>query len=58
VLWNRIRRIRIFLALMNQNPVPFVSGTDLDPYIIKQKYVRKTLIPTVLRLLYDFFYLR
>jgi hypothetical protein len=45
----------MFFALLNLEPNPFVSGTDPDPSIIKQKYVvRKTLIPAVLGLLYDF----
>jgi hypothetical protein len=39
-------RIRMFLALLD--PDPAVRGTDPDPSIIKQKIVRKTLIPTVL----------
>ncbi len=42
-------RIRLFLGLPN----PLVRGTDPDPSIIKQT-VRKTLIPTVMSLLYDF----
>ncbi len=51
----RIRRIRMFLGLPHPDPNPVVGDTDPDPdpSIIKQK-VRKTLIPSVLRLLYDF----
>ncbi len=42
------------------DPDPLVRDTDpdLDPSIIKQKIVRKTLIPTVLLLLYDFLSLK
>ncbi len=56
-LWpvSRIHRIRIFLSLLDPDQDPIVRGTDPDPSIIKQ---RKTLIPTVLLLLYDFFSLK
>jgi hypothetical protein len=42
------------------DPDPLVRSTDPDPSIIKQKYrvVGKTLIPTHLRLLYDFLSLK
>jgi hypothetical protein len=53
----RVLRIRMFLGL--PDPDPLVRGTnpvlDPDPSIIKQKKVRKTLIPTVLGLLFDFY---
>ncbi len=51
-------RIRIFLGLPDTDPL--VRGTDVDPNpsIIKQKLVRKTLILTVLRLLFDFLSLK
>ncbi len=39
-------RIRRFLGL--PDPDPLVRGTDPDPSIIKQKKVRRTMIPTVL----------
>jgi hypothetical protein len=47
------------LGLPNPDPNPIVEDTDLDPdpSIIKQK-VRKTLIPSVVRLLYDFLSLK
>jgi hypothetical protein len=44
----------MFLGL--PNPDPLVRGTDPDPSIIKARIVRKTLIPTVLRLHYDFLF--
>ncbi len=50
----------MFLSLLDSDPDPLVRGMepdlapDLDPSIIKQKIVRKTLISTVLRLLFDF----
>ena len=47
VLRIRIRRIHMFLGLLDPDPDPLVRGTDLDPFIIKQKS-KKTLIPTVL----------
>jgi hypothetical protein len=47
VLRIRFRRIHIFLGL-----------PDPDPFIIKQKMVIKTLIPTLLRLLYYFLSLK
>jgi hypothetical protein len=47
--------IRMFLNVPDPDPDPLVRGTDPapDPSVIKKKVVRKTLIPTVLRL--DFF---
>jgi hypothetical protein len=60
VLRIRIRRIRMFLGLLDPGPDPLVRGTDPDPAtdpdpsFIKKKLVRKTLIPTVLWLLFDF----
>jgi hypothetical protein len=51
-------RSRILLFLGLPDPDPLVRGTDPDPFIIKQKKVRKTLIPIVLRLLYDFLSLK
>jgi hypothetical protein len=35
MLWIRIRRIRMFLALLD--PDPLVRGLNPDPFIIKQK---------------------
>jgi hypothetical protein len=43
----------VFLGLLDPDPDPLVRGMDPDPSISKQK-IRKTLIPTVLRLLLDF----
>ncbi len=37
VLWIRIRRIRMFLGLLDSDPDPLVGGMDPDPSIIKQK---------------------
>jgi hypothetical protein len=65
VLRIRIHRIRMFLGLLKPDPEPLINVTDsdplvrvmdpdLDPSIIKQKIVRKTLIPIVLWLFYDF----
>ncbi len=50
-------RIRMFLGILDPDPDPLVRGTDQDPSIIKQKK-RKTLIPIVLRLLFDFLSLK
>jgi hypothetical protein len=47
----RIRRIHMFLDL--PHPDPLVRDADPDPSIINKK---KTLIPTVLSLLYDVFF--
>jgi hypothetical protein len=49
VLWIRIRRIRMFLVLLDPHPDPLVTSTDPapDPSIIKQNS-KKTLISTVL----------
>jgi hypothetical protein len=49
-----VLRIRLFLGPLDLDPL--VHGPDLapGPSIIKQKIVRKTLIPIVLLLLYDF----
>ncbi len=55
VLRIRIRRIRMFLGLLD--PDPLVIDTDPDHSIIK-KIVSKTLIPTVLWLLVDFLSLK
>ncbi len=49
-----IRILRMFMGLLDPDPDPLVRGMDPDPSIIKQKIVRKTLIPTALRLLFDF----
>ncbi len=50
----RIHRIHMFLGILD--PDPLFRGMDPDPSIIKQKIVRKTLIPTsVLWLLFDYF---
>ncbi len=49
--------IRMFLDLLD--PDPLVRGTDLDPSVTMQIYGSKNnLIPTVLRLLYDFLSLK
>ncbi len=50
----RIHRIHVFLGLLD--PDPFVRGMDPypDPSSFSKKIVRKTLIPTVLWLLFDF----
>ncbi len=56
---DRICQICTFWGLLDPDPDPLVRGTDPDqapdpdPSIIK-KIVRKTLIPTVLSLLFDF----
>jgi hypothetical protein len=50
--WIRIRRIRMFLGLLDPDPDPLVRDMDPDPSITKQKIVRKT--PWLL-LLCDFF---
>ena len=44
--WYTVLRIRMFLGLLD--PDQLVREKDLDPSFIKQKKVRKTLIPTVL----------
>jgi hypothetical protein len=40
----------MFMGLLAPDPDPLVRGVDpdLDPSIIMQKIVRKTLIPTIL----------
>jgi hypothetical protein len=48
----------MFLGLQDLDPDPLVRGMDPDPSIIKQKIVRKILISTVLRLLFDFLSLK
>jgi hypothetical protein len=56
--WISICRICMFLDLLDPDPLVRGTGTasNPDPSIIKQKYVvRKTLIPNVLWLLYDFY---
>jgi hypothetical protein len=53
----RIRRIHMFLGLLDPNPDPLVTDTDPDPLIINQRK-RKTLIYTVLWHLYDFLSLK
>jgi hypothetical protein len=56
----RIHRIHVFLGLLDPDPDSLVRGLDPDPdpSIIKQKYSRKTLISTVLCLLFDFLLLK
>ncbi len=44
----RTRRIHMFLGILDPDPDTLVRGMDPEPSIIKQKIVRKTLIPTVL----------
>ncbi len=55
-------RIHVFLGLLDQDPDPLVRGmdpdSDPDPSIIKFKIVTKTLIFTVLWLLFDFLQLK
>jgi hypothetical protein len=52
----RIHRIRMLLGFLDPDLDPLVSGTDTDPDPYHQaKKVRKTLIPIVLWLLYDFY---
>ncbi len=62
VLRIRIRRIRSLLGLLDPDPDPLVGGTDpghgVRSTYNQAKIVRKTLIPTVLRLLYDFLSLK
>jgi hypothetical protein len=52
----------MFLGLLDPDPDPLVRGMgpdpDPDPAINKQKIVRKTLIPTVFLLLFDFLSLK
>ncbi len=50
----------MFLGLLDPDPDSLVRGLDPDPdpSIIKQKYSRKTLISTVLCLLFDFLLLK
>ncbi len=49
----------MFLGLLDPDPNPLVRCTDPDPYMYHQaKLVRKTLIPTVLLLLFDFLSLK
>ncbi len=48
----------MFLGLLDPNHDPLVRGMDPHPSIIKQKIVRKTLIPNAFRLLFDFFSLK
>ncbi len=49
----------MFLGLLDPDPDSLVKGTDLSGYFCHQaKLVRKTLILTVLRLLYDFLSLK
>jgi hypothetical protein len=48
----------MFLSLLDPDSDPLLRGTDQDPSIIKQKIGRKTLIPTVLWILYDFLSLK
>jgi hypothetical protein len=51
-------QIHMFLGLTDPDPDLLVRDTDPDPSITQAKIVRKTLIPTVLRLLYDFLSLK
>ncbi len=46
VLRIRIRRIHMFLGLLDPDPDPLVRGTDPDPFYHQEKIARKTLIPT------------
>jgi hypothetical protein len=53
VLWIRIR---MFLGLLDPDPERLVRGTDTDgsgSFNHQAKIGRKTLIPTVLRLIYE-----
>jgi hypothetical protein len=57
-------RIHMFLGLLDPDPDPSVRfmdpdpAPDLDPFDHQAKKVRKTLIPTALRLLFDFLSLK
>ncbi len=51
----RIRRIRMFLGLLDPDPDPLVQGSDPDPSIKSIKNSKKNLNPSVLWLLYDFY---
>ncbi len=59
-----IRRIRLFLGLLDPDPDPLVRVMEQEPdpapvpSIIKLKIVRKPLIPTVLLLFHDFLSLK
>jgi hypothetical protein len=48
----------MFLGLLDPVPYPSVRGMDPDPDLEESKKVRKTLIPTALRLLFDFLSLK
>jgi hypothetical protein len=64
VLRIRIRRIHMFLGFLNPNPqvrgIRYGSGSGpgSDPLYNQAKIARKTLIPTVLLLLFDFLFLK
>jgi hypothetical protein len=47
----------MFSGLPDPHPDPLFRDTDPNPYL-QAKIVRKTLIPTVLCLLYDFLYMK
>jgi hypothetical protein len=56
-IWSRIR---VLLGLLDPDSIVRGTGTDPapDPSVLKAKVVRKTLIPTVLRLLFVFLSLK
>jgi hypothetical protein len=57
----RIRRIRMFLGLLDPDPDPLIRGTyryGSGSFYHHAKIVRKTLIPTVFRLLFYFLSLK
>jgi hypothetical protein len=53
-----VQRIQIRMFLGLADPDPIVKGTDPDPFYHQAKIERKTLIPTVLLLFYDFLTLK
>ncbi len=57
LLWP-VLRIRIFLSLLDPDPDPLVRGSGSGSFYHQVKIIRKTLIPTVLWLLFEFFSLK
>ncbi len=55
---NRIRRINMFLGPLDQHPKSVSQRYRSGSFYHQAKIVRKTLIPTVLWLLYDFLSLK
>ncbi len=56
-IWIRIQihRNHMFLSLLDSDPDPLVSDMDPDPDPSSNKISKKTLIHSVLWLLFDFF---